>query len=181
MKKITTVLVAAGFAIAAPAMALAADAGVNADTNSSATMGTDTNGTSAGMNTDANSGTTVNSQTTGAINPSSMTAADAVTALQNAKASQADLSGIQASSTINIIDVSQLEQKAQGDEKQNLQQAVQSAQQSEDISKLQDAVKSNSTVSQKLEAQGFSASDVVAVQTEDNGNQVNVFVNKKSS
>lgn len=167
MKKLSTILVAAGFAVAAPAMALAAGTGTNV--NSSATMGTDTNAGSSGSG-----------MTTGAINPSSMTAAEAVTALQNAKASQSDLSSVQAGSTINIIDVSQLEQNAQGDEKQNLQQAVQSAQQSEDISKLQDAVKSNSTVSRKLQAQGFSASDVIAVQTED-GNQVNVFVNKKSS
>jgi len=176
MKKISTVLVAAGFAIATPAMALAAGTAVNSDTNSSATMGT--NSTSPAVNSDA---TGKSDMTTGSVSGSNMTAAQAITALQGASASKADLSGIQQGANVNIIDLSQLEQNAQGTEKDNLQQAVQQAKQSENLSQLQNDIKSNDTVSSKLQAQGFSASDVVAVDTKTNSNQVDVFVNKKSS
>jgi hypothetical protein len=149
-KTLGAAIVAAGFVVGAPAVVLAASA---SDTSAMST--TDT------------------------MAPGTMTAAEATTNLSAADVSPAYVKGITQSSNVNVVNFGKIENQATGDAKQQLQSALKKVQQAENLSKIQNAIKSTSAISSQLQAKGFSANDVVAASIGRNG-ALDVYVKSAS-
>lgn len=161
-KSLLALLMATTFSTAAIAQSANVGADVSGGGNTGASVGADVS-TGASGNAAASAQNNGNSQTNAANNQNY---GPLISGLQTSEVSAEMLSGVDAASDATIVSLSDLKGNA-AENASALENAL--SKQEENISELRSSIEANAALKEKLEAEGYSVDQVVAVNSNTSG------------
>lgn len=163
MKSLTAVLMATTFSTAAIAQSANVGADVSVGGNTGASVGADVS-TGASGNAAASAQNNANVQAN--ANAKNQNYGQLISGLQTGEVSAEMLSGVDAASDATIVVMSDLKGNA-AENASALENAL--SKQDENISELRSSIEANTALREKLEAEGYSVDQVVAVNSTTSG------------